>query len=707
MVSASFVLALPAGLPAREPAPVQSGPQGIPSRTSPVFDGSTLSVDENTHERILFDREIRSIAIGSPELLDVETLTSKELLARGKRPGRTSLLVWFSDGTLRRVDIIVRRDLSILEQALADVHKDIRVSMAPDRDAVVLSGSVPLAAYARRAESVARAYLEARAHTTEFLVGEAAEGVAEEQSASGSRAQRGQRGSVINLIRVAGLPDYVEGTSAEQKILEAIAGVGGERVTVRRVQRGEAASDEADVLVLEGRVKNQVALIRVLSLAYKIYIGAVKGPQQVITDGVAQTTTVYEAQNLEIGEDIKVIGDESGALFGRRTQGSGDSRSLLRGFGSGGIGGGSSRSGVSSSRLENSVDANIARAKALELADGRILSFIEVEDIPQVRVDIRIYEVNRSALLTWDGDLTVIYSDFTQGSLEPAVGATAIQGDDAARVGSRGAGTDVQNVAGFLAGRFTNQIQVSGSNYAIDSLISVLEREGIARGLANTSLAVLSGEVGLFQVGGQIPIDTSFTTSIEGPTGVFNAVQFVDFGVNLAVRPLVGEQDYITIDFVPEISTPDAALTALLVQATNTNPATFAFESRLLKTSARLADGHTLLVGGLNQQNRSDESRYTPWMAKIPLLGLLFQGFRYSDDDLQVVVMVRPTIVRDPLPDAALWLFPRTTELLENALPWKRAEREERERREAEERRRAEAEAAAAAAAATNPEVSR
>ena len=71
-------------------------------------------------------------------------------------------------------------------------------------------------------------------------------------------------------------------------------------------------NDELDVLLLEGTVPNQVALTRVLSVAYKVYIGARKGEDLIVTDGVAQTTTVYEADDLEIGDDINVIGDESG-----------------------------------------------------------------------------------------------------------------------------------------------------------------------------------------------------------------------------------------------------------------------------------------------------------------------------------------------------------------------------------------------------------
>jgi Flp pilus assembly secretin CpaC len=485
-------------------------------------------------------------------------------------------------------------------------------------------------------------------------------------AAVGSQGRGARSGAVINLIQIEGLPEFGQSASAEEQIGAAIRSVGGEEVQVRRIQKGAVPDDSADVLVLEGRVHDQVALSRVLSLAYKIYVGNVRGPDVTLTDGVSGTTRVFEGGDLAIGDDIKVIADEAGSLFSSGGSSQSDSSSLLRGFGRGAASGGGT-SGLSRAGLDNRVGANIARASAIELAGGRILSFIEVTDIPQVRVDIRVYEVNRTKLLAYDSDLGVLVSDFDQRGLNPALGASTLQGASAQRVGS-GGNKDIQNVFGFLDGTLSNQLQLSGSNWAIDSLFSFLESEDVARSLANPSLAVLSGEIALFEVGGRVPIDEAFGTQV-GIQGVFNSTSFIEFGVKLAVRPLVGENDFITIDFAPEIITPDALLTQLLVESTGSNPKTFAFESRLLKTSSRLADGQTLLVGGLQQTQRSDENHQTPWLSDIPLLGLLFQGFDYSDDDLEVVIMIRPTIVRDPLPDAALWMFPDPRELLRSALP--------------------------------------
>ena len=652
-------------------APVDPSPSLQPTigTGSAILQGESKKVAENTHLRLSFDRDVERIASGAPEILEhVSTLSTREVLMLGVAPGRTSVLVWYTDGAIEQLDVTVTQDLALLEEVLADIHPGIVVQKAPDREALVLSGSVPKAVYSRRAEDVARAWLGASDDVGDLLVGDAARSVEDQQSSAGvARRKRGggQSVAVLNLIRIEGLPEFGQLSSAEDQLLLAIASVGGADVTVRRIQKGAVPDDSVDVLVLEGEVRDQVALSRVLSLAYKVYVGNVKGEDVTLTDGVTGTTRVFEGGDLAIGDDIKVIADEAGALFSTQTDDNSSSGGLMRGFGR--SDGAAGNSGVQRSKLENRVGANIARASALELAGGRILSFIEVVDLPQVRVDIRLYEVNRTKLLGYESDLGVINSDFDQGGLEPASAAVTLQGNSAARVGSAG-GADLQNVFGFLGGTASNQLQISGSNYAIDWAFSMLETEGIARSLANPTLSVLSGEVALFEVGGRIPIDQSFGTQI-GIQGVFNTTQFIEFGVNLAVRPLVGKDDYITIDFAPEVSTPDALLTQLLVESTGKNQNTFAFESRLLKTSSRLLDGQTLLVGGLSQSSRSDEDKKTPWLSDLPLVGLLFQGLAYSDDDLQVVVMIRPTIVRDPLPDAAMWSYPTFGELMEQVLP--------------------------------------
>jgi pilus assembly protein CpaC len=353
-----------------------------------------------------------------------------------------------------------------------------------------------------------------------------------------------------------------------------------------------------------------------------------------------------------------VLGDESGALHDK---GSDSARSRLSFSGS------ISRvfGGQSSSRGgdDNRVERNVARASALAVGGGRVLSYLEVRDLPQVRVDIRVFEVNRTDLIRYAPDFAVLLSDFDQGGFNPAGVASAVQGNSAARVGA--AGTDVQQVFGFLADGFSSQLQIGGSKGAVDVAFSLLQARGLARSLSSPNLTVLSGERAEFLVGGEIPIPVAFATAfgdsggnVTGAPGVFNSVEFREFGVQLSVRPLVDDEDFITLDVTSQIARPDDALTTLVRDSTGTDPVTTAFQSRALATSTRLEDGQVLLIGGLTDRKSADDTTRTPWLADVPVIGWLFQRYSMSDQDLELVVMVHPVILRTQDPAVHLWQFP-------------------------------------------------
>jgi Flp pilus assembly secretin CpaC len=440
-------------------------------------------------------------------------------------------------------------------------------------------------------------------------------------------------GTIINLIQLDRIP-----LLPEEKIKDAIRPLGGDRVTVRRVLRGNVRNDELDTLVLEGEVPNQIALVRILQVAAQLF--------------AART----------VGEDeVQVLADEGGGLASRgldtQAQQSGNfgARGTNTVFGGGGGQG---------ARLTNQVRRNVARATAISVADGRILSFIVVKDLPQIRVNIRVYEVNREKLRSYTPVTAALASSEQLPSPDTSPAANAAQGQGT----SYASGSAVQNVLAFLAGGFLNQFQFTSNHVAVTQALALIEREGIARTLSSPSLTVLSGESARFQVGGEVPIPVAFTPAVGGQTGgvpgLFTAVDFVSFGLQLEIRPLVGEDDTITLDVQPQVVTPDAALTASIRVTTGTDQTTTAFSTRALRTSSRLPDGQSLLIGGLTTQNATLNTAKTPGLGDVPGFGWLFKSFNRSEDSLDLVIVVNPVILRTPLPETALWAFPSTAELL-------------------------------------------
>ena len=605
------------------------------------------SVTLGMHSRVVLDRDMQRISVGSPRILDVQVINSRELLALGRSIGRTNLLVWYADGTTEDMYWSVEKDLSVLEQVLHDIYPTIHVEPAPDRNAVILRGVVPDVRYMRLAEAAALSYLRAgsglRGAGANSVVlpsaeaesvgadgavdpasgAEAEDGLFEAMASNRPSSSAGRGGtSVINLIQVGDLP-----TSVEERIQLAIAPLGGTDVTVRRIVRGQVPNNASDTFVLEGEVHGQIELSRVLIAASTVVTG--------------RTT-----------RDIQVLTNEAGALAGR-------------GGGGGGGGGGSQGFGNSGSQAigaaglrNNQISSNIARAKALSTAGGRILAFIHVRDLPQVRVQVRVFEVNRTKLKDWLPAVNAVKVDpaqTIQPGLNPATGASPDFG-----------GTSWQMATRMLGGLATSQWQVVASDFALDVFMSLLETDGVARSLARPTLTVLSGESALFNVGGAIPIQNTLTTAAGNQS--FTNVNFREFGITLAVRPLVGEDDMITMDVSPDISFPDPDLTASL-QGTTSGRTTTAFETRTLSTSTRLADGDVLAIGGLLQQKSSVRSSYTPKVSEVPGAGWLAKSLRRDGDETEVVILLSPAIVRDRIDGIGLWAYPNASDLLPKPEP--------------------------------------
>lgn len=337
-----------------------------------------LSLKTSERLRVGWSYDIKRVAVGDSAIVSAVPIESRQLQLLGMAWGRTSFIVWLKDGSIREYPVVVQRDLSLLDEALNMLVPSIRAEIAPDRDAVVLTGTVPDLPTSRAAEALTQSYLDTtdqgRSRTdSELLLPAGSQGPAPPPGTSPPTvrtvARNGSQSNsaVINLLRLVTLP-----LRTEESLAEAIKALGGLKVSIRRILKSALPDDENDTFVLEGEVANQVTLVRIVRIAVQTVTGKVGTAGEI-------TTRVDEAGGLT-----------AGAAGGGQQQSGGS------------LGGGGGRAGGSSGgggqQLKNQVGRNLARAKALEAGGGRVLSFLLVRDLPQVRVNIRLYEVNRNKL---------------------------------------------------------------------------------------------------------------------------------------------------------------------------------------------------------------------------------------------------------------------------------------------------------------------
>jgi pilus assembly protein CpaC len=416
--------------------------------------------------------------------------------------------------------------------------------------------------------------------------------------------------AIINLLKT----DEIA-LSVEQRIIEAV-GVLSKGVTVKRAPKGQVADDSVDTFLLEGEVENQIVLTRVLSVAASII-------------GVD-------------GSEILVVSDEGGGIAGGEI---------------------------------SLIGTNIARAKILSVAEGRIISMIHVRNIPQVRIAVKIHEVNRSLLRDWKPKFTATTNNYTTAALlgEPSITA---QSSDPSQFTLRD--IDIGNALQVIKGTMTNNVQIATQDVAFDILFGMMEEAGISRSLSNPTITVLSGEEAVFEVGGQVPVPSSFTPEssgvvLDGPApqlqaGTYSRVEFKQYGVTLRVFPLVDENNLITLDVQPEISQPDIVLTRQIAEASGGASATAAFNTRSLQTRAQVLDGQPMVIGGLITRTASDVEGYPQGIGNLPGIGGLAKYSSRQEQTQELVIIVTPTIVLQPLKNDGLWQYPSMSDLLEQAV---------------------------------------
>lgn len=578
-----------------------------------------------THTRFVFNRDIARVALGHETTLDVNVVNGRELLILAKKLGRTSMMVWYDDNTSETFLLGVTEDYSVLENALNDIHPNLALTIAPDRHAVVLRGEVPTLNYRYAAHEAAKNYLYASSSQSAQPVITSApnqgmfNSLAQRLQGMGNfnngLAQSSSKVAIINLIKVTQAPK-----PKEARIAQVLKSMGADKVTVKRISVDELSNDDNDAFMLSGTVKNQIELVRLLNTINKLFEPeqASQAPTSALDpNGLISSTAQNETSAIE------VLANESGGLL-------------------------NDDSGLT---LSN-VNSNVARATLLSVAKGKVLSSIEVEDLPQVRVSVQLYEVNQRRLKQWRPDISVLSNGYNNEQ-----GLFGLEGMNARESGS----ASIENALQLIGGQLTNNLQLSTSQFAIDMLFSLLEQEGISRTLSRPTLTVLAGESAVFKVGGEVPVPTSYspsgvTSGQQGNSGsVFSGTEFKSFGVELNVRALVDDKDRITLDLNPVISLPDTTLTAEISQSTGSSLNSSAFNTRSMQTSTRLQDGQPLIIGGLISTDNNASHDFVPDANGESLFGKLSETTSKSENNRELIIVVTPNLVREPVNNLRVW----------------------------------------------------
>ena len=180
---------------------------------------------------------------------------------------------------------------------------------------------------------------------------------------------------------------------------------------------------------------------------------------------------------------------------------------------------------------------------------------------------------------------------------------------------------------------------IGGEILNLGLLVRALETDNNANILSTPTLLMLDNEEARIIIGQNVPFITgqyALSGASTTPTP-FQTVERRDVGLTLRVKPQISEGGTVRLQLYQEVSS---------VQD-NLNPAGVVTNKRAVESTVLVDDGHIVVIGGLIQDSVRDGVEKVPVLGDIPLLGALFTYKTRSRTKTNLMVFLRPTVLRD------------------------------------------------------------
>jgi len=133
---------------------------------------------------------------------------------------------------------------------------------------------------------------------------------------------------------------------------------------------------------------------------------------------------------------------------------------------------------------------------------------------------------------------------------------------------------------------------------------------------------------------------TSTTTAGQTTSTIAEDVQFIDVGIQLTVTPSINQDGFVTMKIKPEVS---SVVRTLVTSQKNEIPIV---DTSTAETSVMVADGMTVILGGLRKDERKRTDKQVPKLGNLPFLGNALFKQKDRDSTLsELVVFITPHIV--------------------------------------------------------------
>ena len=170
--------------------------------------------------------------------------------------------------------------------------------------------------------------------------------------------------------------------------------------------------------------------------------------------------------------------------------------------------------------------------------------------------------------------------------------------------------------------------------------IRALAGNGNIKVVSSPQLLVSSHTEAKINVGTEVSVITGTITNTSSDGNMQNAYQYRPTGVTLTVTPQITSNDLISLKVLQELSSVD--YTSATVENPNPN-----LHSRSISTNMTIANGRTMILGGLIQEKKTDNLDSVPLINQVPILRRLIGSTDASVERSEILVLVTGYIVNE------------------------------------------------------------
>ena len=224
-------------------------------------------------------------------------------------------------------------------------------------------------------------------------------------------------------------------------------------------------------------------------------------------------------------------------------------------------------------------------------------------------------------------------------------------GKDNQYIGNNSGVTGANILSLALSGGTATGTPSSGLNIGIGATINgqsvlgflanFLQTNDDANVLSTPNLMMLDNEEAKIVIGQNVPFPTGSyaNTGIGNTVNPFTTVERKDVGLTLRVRPTINEDNTVKLQIFQEVST--------IAPGTLTNVNGPTTNKRSIESSVVVDDGNVIVLGGLLQDEYGNQIDKVPLAGDIPVLGALFRNEQRTRKKTNLMVFLRPAVVRD------------------------------------------------------------